>query len=60
MFSLRPVFKASLAFFVFLVPSASVVFAQPVVENATLMTSDDNNTDSSLLMTNYNALRESA
>ena len=58
MFSIQPVFKSFLALFVFLVPSASVVFAQPVIENATLMTSDDNNTDSSLLMTNYNALRE--
>ena len=64
MFSLRPVFKASLAFLVFLVlPSASVVVAQQQeddVENATtttLLTSNDNTTDS-LLMTNYNAMRE--
>ena len=65
MFSLRPVFKASLlALLVFLVlPSASVVVAQQQeddVENATtLLTSNDNNTDStSLLLTNFNALRE--
>ena len=60
MFSLRPVFKSSLALLVFFVPSASVVVAQQQdVENATtLMPSDDNNINSSLLMTNYNALRE--
>ena len=51
MFSpLRPVFKASLALLVFLVlPSASVVVAQP---------QEDTTDSSSLLMTNYNALRD--
>jgi len=59
MFSLRPVFKASLALLIFLVPSTSVVGAQQQdVENTTLTTSNDDNTDLSLLMTNYNALRE--
>ena len=60
MFSLRPVFKASLALLIFLAPSASVVVAQQDDKNVTLMTSDDNNTtdSSSRLMTNYNALRE--
>ena len=59
MFSFRPVLKL-LAPLVVLVPSASVVFAQQQdAENTTLMTKDDNTTDSvSLLMTNYNALRE--
>ena len=56
MFSFRPVLKL-LAPLVVLVPSASVVFAQQQdAENATLMTKDDNTTDSlSLFMTNYNA-----
>ena len=59
MFSLRLVFKASLALLVYLVPSTRVVVAQQQdVENATLMTSNDDTTDFSLLMTNYNALRE--
>ena len=59
MFSLRPVFKASLALLIFLVSSTSVVVAQQQdVENATLATSNDDTTDLSLLMTNYNALRE--
>ena len=59
MFSLRLVFKASLALLVYLVPSTRVVVAQQQdVENATLMTSNDDTTDSSLLMTNYNALRK--
>ena len=64
MFSLRPVFTASLALLIVLVlPSASVVVAQPQddVKNATtLMPSDDDkNTDSSsLLLTNFDAMRE--
>ena len=63
MFSLRPVVKAALALLIILVPSASVVVAQQQqqdVEKATLVTSDDPTTTdaSSLLMTNYNALRE--
>ena len=65
MFSLRPVFTASLAILVVLFPSASVVVAQPQQEddeNATtppLMSDDPTTTDlSSLLMTNYNALLE--
>ena len=59
MFSLRPVFKASLALLIFLAPSASVVVAQQDDKNVTLTTSEDNTTDSSLrLLTNYNALRE--
>ena len=62
MFSLRPVFKSSLALLlVCFVPSASVVVVaqQQDDKNATLLTGDDKNTDSSsLLMTNYNALRE--
>ena len=56
MFSLRPVFKASrLALLVCLVlPSASVVVvAQPQDDNVKYAT-----TTSSLLLTNYNALRE--
>ena len=55
----------SFALLVFLVSSASVVVAQQQDDKnanatlATLMTNDDNKTDSSsLLMTNYNALRE--
>ena len=50
MFSLQPVFKASLALLVVLVlPSVSMVFAQQ---------QEDTNASSSLLLTNYNALRE--
>ena len=63
MFSLRPVFKSSLlALLIFLVfLSSSVVVAQQQdAENATTLMPSNNgkNTDSSLLMTNYNALRE--
>ena len=47
------VVKASLALLFLFVPSASVVYAQQDYKK-----SDDNNTDLSLLMTNYNALRE--
>ena len=59
MFSIRAV-VTSMALLVVLFPSASVGVAQQQdAENATLMTNDDNTTDSSsLLMTNYNALRE--
>ena len=48
MFSLRPVLNASLGHLVFFVPSASVIVAQQ----------QDDTGFSSLLMTNYNALRE--
>ena len=68
MFSLRPVFKASLlallVFLVFLSSSVVVVAQQQQdAENATTplrpSNNDQNTTDSSsLLMTNYNALRE--
>ena len=56
MFSLRPVLK-SLALLVFLVPLSSVVGQQENDDSSTLMTSEDSN-NGSLLMTNYNALRE--
>ena len=53
MFSLRPVFKSSLALLlVCFVPSASVVVAQQQQED------DVENATASLLLTNYNALRE--